>query len=68
MSEYLQTLKEFLKDCTFTAVNALGHWNELTRDAFVYGLSSRFIWQRLLENDDLNLTKAFYFVKTLDQV
>ena len=42
--------------CSLTAQE---YRDELTRDSFVNGLSSLFIRQRLLENDNLNLARAF---------
>ena len=42
----------------FAAVTAQEYRDELTRNCFINGLSSPYIRQRLLENDNLNLARA----------
>jgi len=47
------------KNCNFNDVTAEEYRKELARDAFINGLSSRTIRQRLLENYRLTLDQAF---------
>ncbi|GFR79069.1 hypothetical protein ElyMa_000547000 [Elysia marginata] len=55
LDQYLQKLKNLAKDCNFQAVSAEVHKNEAIRDAFISGLISPQIRQRLLEKKT-NLT------------
>ena len=50
LDEYLQALKTLSKDCNFKSVTAALHREESIRDAFISGLQSSLIRQRLLEN------------------
>lgn len=59
VDEYLQALKLLGKDCKFKAVSAEENANECIRDAFITGLLSCPIRQRLLENITLKLDEAF---------
>jgi len=52
VTEYVQTLKALAKECTFGAVSADEYQAELTRDAYINGLSSPFIRLRILEKDE----------------
>ncbi|XP_078495354.1 uncharacterized protein LOC144750187 [Ciona intestinalis] len=65
--EYIQELKSLSRQCEFTAVEANQYREELTRDAFINGLSSSVIRQRLLEVDSLDLMKAFELADSLDR-
>ena len=56
---YLQILKHLSKVCNFTAVTVEQHRQSYIRDAFINGLYSKEIWQRLLENMTLTLDQAF---------
>ncbi|XP_045518605.1 uncharacterized protein LOC123710627 [Pieris brassicae] len=56
---YLQALKLLSKDCDFAAVNAETNKNDSVRDAFISGISSHKIRQRLLENLTLTLDQAY---------
>jgi hypothetical protein len=47
------------KDCNFSQVTANQYRDEAVRDAFITGLLSTNIRQRLLENKTLNLQTAF---------
>ena len=67
VTEYAQTLKALAKECTFAAVTAEEYRAELTRDAFINGLSSTFIRQRILEKDELNLVQAVELADGLDR-
>ena len=68
VTEYAQTLKALAKECTFVAVTAEEYRAELTRDAFINGLSSPFIRQRILEKDEYNLVQAVELADGLDRV
>ncbi|XP_047518905.1 uncharacterized protein LOC125058798 [Pieris napi] len=56
---YLQALKLLSKDCDFAAVDAESNKNDSVRDAFISGISSHKIRQRLLENLNLTLDQAY---------
>ena len=66
LSEFLQKLQSLSKDCKFQAVTAEVHRQEAVRDAFINGLLSSAIRQRLLENRELNLDTAFTQANSLD--
>ncbi|CAB4023460.1 Retrovirus-related Pol poly from transposon opus [Paramuricea clavata] len=59
LDEYLQALKTLSKDCNFKDVTAALYCEESIRDAFITGLQSSHIRQRLLENKTLDLKTAF---------
>ena len=60
-------LKSLAKDCTFSEVTAATYREELTRDAFINGLSSASIRQRLLERAEITLVQAFELDESLDR-
>ena len=65
---YLQQLQRISKTCEFQAVNAEQNRNQYTRDAFINGLSSPNIRQRLLENiGELTLEQATTQARALEQ-
>ena len=66
LDEYLQALKTLSKECNFRQVTASEYRDEAIRDAFISGLSSNNIRQRLLENKTLDLQTAFDQARTLD--
>ena len=66
LDQFLQKLKNLAKDCNFKACTAEVHKNEAIRDAFIGGLISPQIRQRLLENSSLDLDTAFENARTLD--
>ena len=53
IAEYVHALKQLARDCNFQAVSAEQYQNELTRDAFIHGITSTAIRQRLSEEDEL---------------
>ncbi len=59
-------MKTLSKDCNFGNVTASQYCDEAVRDAFIAGLSSTSIRQRLLENKTLNLQAAFDQARALD--
>ena len=66
LGTYLQELKQLTKSCNFTAVTAEQHYQMYIRDAFISGIKSRAIHQRLLENLTLMLSTAFERAKSLE--
>ena len=67
LDEFLQNLKNLSKDCNYKAVSADLHREEAIRGAFISGLISNVIRQRLLENPILSLATAFDQARSLDQ-
>ena len=68
LDQFLQKLKVLSKDCNYKSVSAVTCRDEAIRDAFISGLLSTNIRQRLLENEnaDLTLDKAFDKARSLD--
>ena len=63
---FMQALLVLSKDCNFSDVTAEEYENEMVRHAFISGLSSHDIRQRLLENNELSLDRAFDIVNFLN--
>ena len=61
-----QNLRKLSKDCKFKAVSAEQYRDEMLRDAFINGLLSPEIRQRLLENDKLTMDSAFDKASSMD--
>ncbi len=55
IDQFLQALRELSKDCNYKPVTAEVYKEEAIRDAFINGLESNLIRQRLLENRMLDL-------------
>ena len=66
LDQFLQSLKLLAKDCNFKAVTAVEAADQYIRDAFINGLSSNVIRQRLLENKTLDLQTAYEQAHTLE--
>lgn len=66
IDRYLEALKRLSKDCKFKAVTAEVNRNEYIRDAFIDGLQSPHIRQRLLENMTLSLEEAASQARALE--
>lgn len=66
ISQYIESLKKLAINCNFESVTAEQHKNQFIRDAFIAGLSSPDIRQRLLENTDLSLNDALNKARTLE--
>lgn len=67
LDEFLQALHRLSKDCDIKDVSAETYRQELVRDAFINGLSSHSIRQRLLEKQDvLALAAVFDQASALD--
>lgn len=63
---FLQSLRTRAKDCNFQAVSAEKYLEESIRDAFITGLLSQHIRQRLLENSQLDLSTAVSQARALE--
>ena len=66
LDAYLQNLQRLSAVCDFRAVSAIVHKEEAIRDAFICGMISNEIRQRLLENEDLTLTAAYDTARSLE--
>ena len=66
LDQFFVSLKELSKDCNYKDVKALQYQSESIRDAFINGLTSNNICQRLLENKTLDLQTAFDQARALD--
>ncbi|XP_047137598.1 uncharacterized protein LOC124814090 [Hydra vulgaris] len=59
LEDSLQELRKLSKNCNYKDVSAEQYREEQIRDAFISGINSNYIRQRLLENSTLNLQSAF---------
>ena len=66
LDEYLQALKTLSKDCNYKSVTSVVYREESIRDAFIAGLASSLIRQRLLENKTLDLKTMFDQARSLE--
>lgn len=66
LDTFLNVLKLLAKDCQFKAVSAEVYKQEQIRDAFINGLQTPSIRQRLLENVTLSLTETFTQARSLE--
>ncbi|XP_063216425.1 uncharacterized protein LOC134527570 [Bacillus rossius redtenbacheri] len=66
VNQFLQSLRLLSSDCEFKDVKAAAYRDEYIRDAFIKGLSSNSIRQRLLENATLSLDEAFAKARSLE--
>ena len=66
LDQYLLSLQQLGRDCTFKALTAEQVRDELIRDAFINGLISGHIRQRLLENTTLDLKTAVDQARALE--
>ena len=67
IKEFFQRLKILSTDCNFAAVTAAHNRDVAIRDAFVAGLRSGYIRQRLLEDNVREHQAAFDKARTLDE-
>ena len=65
LDTFIQNLQRLSKDCNFKEVNAEEHRRGYVRDAFISGIRSREIRQKLLENTDLSMDDVFLQARTL---
>ena len=66
MDAYYQKLKFLAKDCVFGAVNDATHQSEAIREAFIAGLQSPDIRQRLLESEKTALSEIYSLARGLE--
>ncbi|XP_045127721.1 uncharacterized protein LOC123514139 [Portunus trituberculatus] len=66
IDQFLRSLKLLSKDCRFKAVTSDTYTQESIRDAFITGLQSPMIRQRLLEKDSLTLDESVQLARSLD--
>ena len=66
LEDFRRTLIKLAKDCEFKSVTAAQYRDDLIRDAFINGIISSDIRQRLLEHKTLTLEDAFKQAVTLD--
>ena len=59
LEEFLKCLKTLSADCNYVNVNAQRYREESIRDAFVAGVRSATIRQRLLESENMQLQNVF---------
>ena len=64
---YMQSSERLAKSCNFVAVTAEQNKNQYVRDAFINGLTSPAIRQRLLESSTLTLDEAYSQARVLEQ-
>ena len=68
LQKFLQALQVLSKNCQFRYVSAKEYRQELVRDVFVNGLASHHIRQRLLENTELTVDRAYTMAMSLHMV
>jgi hypothetical protein len=66
LDQYIQELTKLSKECTFVDVTAIQYCSEYIRDAFINGIQSKEIRQRLLENATLTKDEAFRQARSLE--
>ena len=65
LDAYIQDLHRLSKDCIFKSVTAEEHRQGYVRDAFISGIRSKDIRQKLLENASLSMDDVFKQARTL---
>ena len=63
---YFQRLKTLVRECAYTAVTKADHENESMRDAFISGIQSVDIRQKLLESVKNDLTSIYELASSLE--
>ena len=66
IDEFVLSINKLSQECDFVAVNAQQYRNDMKRDSFINGISSKFIRQRLLENRTLTFTEAYKKARSLE--
>ena len=66
LDQFLQHLKQLSKDCNYKNCTAQEIRDDAIRDSFISGLLDNSVRQRLLEQDSLNLQKAFETARSLE--
>ena len=67
INEYIHALNQLAQDCQFQDVRANEYKDDLSRDAFINGIGSSIIRQRLLEESDLDFQTAVGKAQVLDR-
>ena len=67
IDEYLQNLKRLSKEGNYAAVTADEHRQQAIRDAFVAGIHSASIRQRLIESENMNLQRIIDRARSLEE-
>lgn len=67
IDSFVQELRRLAKPCNFAAVNAEQNRNDYIREAFISGIASTSIRQRLLETSTLTLEDAIRQARALEQ-
>ena len=65
LDAFIQDLHRLSKECSFEAVTAELHRQGYVRDAFISGIQSKVIRQKLLENTTLTMEETFNQARTL---
>ena len=63
---YFQRLKSLARECNYAAVNKITHESEAIREAFVAGITSSNIRQRLLETENTDLDHIYNLARSLE--
>lgn len=66
VAEFARNLRSLAGECKFQHVTADQYKEEMIRDAFVNGVNSPMIRQRLLELSELNLAKALEIASSME--
>lgn len=66
IDQFIQALKLLAKECNFKSVSAEENENDSIRGAFIAGMSSSHIRQRLLENATLTLDEAYVQARAIE--
>lgn len=66
VAEYSRALNVLARDCKFTDVTAIDYQNDVVRLAFIAGVSSQKIQQRLLENSTDTLEQSLNLALSLE--
>ena len=67
VDEFVLRIYKLSQEYDFVTVNAQQYRNDLKRDSCIYGISSNFIKQRLLENRTLTFTEAYEKARSLER-
>ncbi|KAA3674452.1 uncharacterized protein DEA37_0004470 [Paragonimus westermani] len=66
LDQFMKKLKRLAKGCGFKTVNPSEYHDETIRDVFIRDMLSNNVRQRLLEEDDIDLAKAFTQARALE--
>ena len=66
LADFRSTLTKLAKNCNFKDVTAAQYKDDMLRDAFINGIMSAGIRQRLLEHKTLTMSEAYEQAVTLD--